>query len=186
MVNGSDGGSIVNGGSIRFMPAQRAAYTPRALVLLKTMRPVEAAAQLRTEGFGEVSSGTLRVLKNRNKEALLSGPTPVVVPTTLIPKEWGVLPRHKAHGHALMLRLLARRLHGMQLAESTELHDHQVRKLDRWLLDLVRRDQVIHYDPATGFELVPRRYWSPAPGVQRPLDEWIRDPLRDNKGFYIK
>ena len=66
----------------------------------------------------------------------------------LIP--WAVEPRHRHQYPVTMLRQEARRRSGLPVT------DNYATRLRSWLLDLHDRQQVVDYDPSTGFTYVPR------------------------------
>lgn len=167
-----------------------AEHTERAKVLLAQHPPKKVREMLIEEDAGSPSMSSLYDLKWRMQTGQTAAPAGIsrtnVDASALVRPEWKVRGVHQQQMNVIMLRHLARRMAGMPLGATQEIHARMSAELDRWITKLVMADQVIDYQPNDGgFVKVPRRYWRPAPNVQRPLDEWIRDPLRNDDGMYV-
>jgi len=84
---------------------------------------------------------------------------------------WKLLPEHRHHSAARMLRIQSRYEEGLPLSPSLE------RQRSNWIGGLLIENAVIHYDERTGFWRVARRE-----GIDKG---WVREPWIDDDGEYI-
>lgn len=143
-----------------------ATSTEHRLDVLKRNGAARALRVLRDEGDDEV---TINALYKLNQQKGM--PRTNVDASQLIP--WTLRQQDKNKYDAMRLRDLARRMAGQEVAD--------LRKLTRWLQTLQEEDLVIDYTPL-GFVRVKRRWYEIVPGVEIPIDTWIKDPNRNDDG----